>query len=273
MSLFFAVAALFAQEAPDQLSQPPPSQEEEGAQEKFLLEALMEGSQLFGNINVAFESQYVFRGSVQADESLQTSINLYTPVDEGELMFGVWNNNDLMSAGTAGGDINDDEVDIYLNYTYPLNETLSVQVGYIHYWWPDAATGRVTSTAEMHLGLIREYYALWGATVYYDWDLDRKVYELTSGYSYSLEQMKLPKTSIDLVAYLGHVRTGSPKTNRYTYGGINADVVHRLNDTTRLSFGPRLAFNNDDNGPANGVAGAFENEDALWWGTALCVDF
>ena len=231
---------------------------------------------LSATVNVGFESQYVFRGSVQADESLQTSIDLSLPVYGGDLGFGAWNNNDLRSQSSSH-QINDDEIDLYVTYMYPITDEVNAEFGYTHYWYPDNADGNVTSTNEISLGFSTEYYALWGATLYYDFDLEQTTFELSSGYSYNLEDFGMPKTSIDLSAYFGVINTrevnGSDDKNGYSYGGANVDVVYVLNEITSLSIGARFAANNDDTGPANGLASASSSEESLWWGAALSMGF
>ena len=247
-------------------------------QEDLLWNPTIDLRDLSATITLGFEGEYVFRGSRQADESLQSSLDLSMPLYEGDLNFGIWNNNDLRSGGSTGGAAkNDDEIDLYASYAHPLTEDINVEFGYTHYWYPDSAPGNVTSTNEVSLGFTKDYYVLWGATGYYDFDLEQTVVEFSTAYSYSLKDHGLPKTSIDCVAYYGVVDTrevnGSGPTNGYSYGGANLDVVYILNDVASVSVGGRFAVNNDDSGPANGIAGSTSSEDSLWFGASVSMGF
>ena len=248
------------------------------ANEDLLWTPIVDLRDLSATITLGFEGEYVFRGSRQGDESIQSSLDLSMPLYEGDLNFGVWNNNDLRSNSTTGGAAkNDDEIDLYASYAHPLTDDINVEVGYTHYWYPDAAAGNVTSTNEVSLGFTKDYYVLWGATGYYDFDLEQIVMELSTAYSYSLKDYGFPRTSIDCVAYYGVVDThevnGSGNDNGYSYGGANLDIVYILNDVATVSVGGRFAMNNDDSGPANGIAGGTDSEDSLWVGASVSMGF
>lgn len=248
------------------------------ANEDLLWDPIIDLRDLSATATLGFEGEYVFRGSRQADESLQSSLDLSMPVYEGDINFGIWNNNDLRSSSSTGGaSINDDEIDLYASYAHPLTEDLNVEFGYTYYWYPDAAKGNVTHTNEVSLGFTKDYYLLWGATAYYDFDLEQTVFELSSAYSYSLKDYGFPKTSIDCVAYYGVVDTqevnGSGPSNGYSYGGANIDVVYIVNDVAAVSIGGRFALNNDSTGPANGIAGGADSEESLWFGASVSMGF
>ncbi|WP_309397880.1 hypothetical protein [Cerasicoccus maritimus] len=222
-----------------------------------------------------YESQYVFRSAKLAYESFQPSVDFGYSVLGGDAYFGIWTNQPITGLSHAGNGFAN-EIDFYLGYAYPVTDIFTVDAGFTYYWYPEtiAGSGLPGQTREIFLGGSADVLLSPALYVYYDFDLEQVVVELSIGYSLDLgEYVGAEGLSFDTGAYLGFVDTedGSaglttPKVkNGYTYGGITADLVYALNENVSSSIGVRWSVNND--GDSAGVN--IGSESQVWFGATL----
>ncbi|WP_034294323.1 TorF family putative porin [Herbaspirillum sp. RV1423] len=111
--------------------------------------------------NVGIYSQYVFRGLTQTNEkpALQGGFDIS---HESGLYAGVWASNiswisDANPAASASL-----EADIYAGFKYPFNDTLTGDVGVLHYAYPGSFPDGYTKadTNELYLGLDAKWISL-----------------------------------------------------------------------------------------------------------------
>ncbi len=118
---------------------------------------------LSGSGQVAYESQYVFRGKKLANSSIQPKgeIGLQVGAD-GNAYVGGWSNEPLSRRRNVGGPDQTNEIDIFGGFIYSVpTMPVKVDVGDIYYWYPESGntqiyglpgSSRVTRTDEAYIG-------------------------------------------------------------------------------------------------------------------------
>ncbi len=142
---------------------------------------------------VAFESTYIFRGAKFADEFIAPSVD----ISYGDLYAGIWAALPLETAYES-------EVDYYAGYGFGLSETMSADVGFTYYTFPDSNDGFFDSdvnTFEIYGGLSFDAPLSPAVYAFYDLDLEAFTLEVSGGHSIEVSD----STSFDLSAYLGWV--------------------------------------------------------------------
>ena len=256
-----------------------------------------------------YESQYVFRGKKITNGAIQPKVELIYPIPvasmfpNGSVYAGAWSNQPLSRRATAPGPDQSDEVDLYGGYRLSLDtwlKGLSVDVGDIYYWYPEAGGtgvptrfgGPIDYTDETYLGVNMDTRTFLGPdtsgpfashnlnpSVYYyhDWILDSNVVEFSMSYKVDLSALT-PDLSATLSAEAGWVDAnkawgnqiqGSNWHNGYSYYGTNLNFSYKISDNGSVFVGVRYAGNNDGTGFAPGGAGpAGTGETAQNGGTA-----
>lgn len=183
------------------------------------------------SLDLTFASDYVFRGVQLADNTLHPSLEF----GYDDFYAGVWAATPIDNRSSAGYI---DEYDLYVGYGWALSDTMQLDAGVTHYYYPEA-----NSTTEGYVGLNFDLEGFTpGVYVYRDIDLDTWTYQLNLGYSMPLETAG---TSLDLSAFVG--RVDPDDFVHYTYYGASAVMPFALNDNTTLSVGLHYAHN--DLGP------------------------
>jgi uncharacterized protein (TIGR02001 family) len=197
--------------------------------------------------DVTFASKYVFRGIQYGDNSLQPSVEF--TIDE--IYAGIWAQQPLENRGSEGWG---DEVDFYLGFTPKLSDTVSLDLGATHYYYPNG-----DPTTEIFVGGNFTYDSFTpGIYAYYDFDLEAFTIQGNLGFSIPLDQMG---TSLDLSASVGHV---SPDLgDNYTYYNVGASIPYKLNEHATAKFGVNWASHTLD-----GV-----EDDHLWFTAGVTVGF
>jgi len=121
--------------------------------------------ELSGSGQVAYESQYVFRGKKLADSSIQPKAEIGTQIGpDGNAYVGGWSNEPVSRRTNVGGPDQSNEIDVFggLTYSLPFMQGLQVDVGDTYYWYPESGntpifglpgSTRVTRTDEAYAGL------------------------------------------------------------------------------------------------------------------------
>ncbi|MGE9292375.1 MAG: TorF family putative porin [Puniceicoccales bacterium] len=234
----------------------------------------------------AYESQYVFRGVKLEYDSFQPSLEFGFPVVGGDLYAGIWTNLPITNKGPMG---NDNEIDIYAGYAYPITDMVTLDAGFIYYWYANApATAPATSYVEPYVGASFDVLLSPAIYVYYSIDQLQKAggsgpdsgiltIEASIGYSFDLsEYVSVEGFSFDVGAYLG---MGIPNdssamngTTSFLYAGVTGDLVYAFSENVSASIGVRYS-NYSQSGTAytgtTGYAPTIGNQNNIWMGASV----
>ena len=228
-------------------------------------------------------SEYVFRGVSLGAQSLQpgTEISLSENFLNGALnglSGGVW-----YSAGIdPDSDVQADEVDTYLNYSLPVGDAISLDIGGTYYYYPQS--GGFLETRGGSAGSY-EFYGSVGlndvalspsATVYYDVTLENLTLEGSIEHGFDLPR---ENWSAALGLTGGHVDADSG----FDYQWATATVGLNKLITDNISFyvNGNFTLNSEDDTlnferevADSGIAFAtLDSDTKFWFGTGLAVDF
>ena len=179
------------------------------------------------DLDLTFDTKYVFRGIQLADNVLHPSIEFA----QDDLYMGVWAAQPLENRGWP--QFWDDEVDFYGGYGWALNDSTSLDLGAAYYYYP---TG--DSTFEPYFGVTREIQGVAASLyLYQDLDLDTTTAEGSARYRLPLSAM----ASVDLKAFAGTVDADSQGS--YLYYGADVVSPFELNDHATVSFGAHYSDN------------------------------
>ena len=97
------------------------------------------------NVDLTFDTKYVFRGTQLADDVFHPSVELA----QGDFYAGVWAAQPIENRGAP--EEWTDEVDFYVGQGWALGEKTSLDIGAAHYYFP---TGK--DSTEPFIGVTRE---------------------------------------------------------------------------------------------------------------------
>jgi uncharacterized protein (TIGR02001 family) len=126
------------------------------------------------------------------------------------------------------------EVDFYAGYGFGLNETVSADLGFTYYTYPDAQDDFFDSdvnTFEIYGGLSFEAPLSPAIYVFYDFDLEALTIEGSAGHTVELSE----EGSVDFSVYLGHVDPDGGSS--YLYYGASAGYTYAFTDSASFSIG------------------------------------
>ena len=179
------------------------------------------------NLDLTFDTKYVFRGQQLADNVFHPSIEFA----QDDLYLGIWASQPLENRGWP--ERWQDEVDFYGGYGWAINEKISFDIGGAYYYY---ATG--DSTIEPYIGIIREVSGIETSLyLYRDLDLDTTTAEGSANYSLPLGG----NASVHLGVNLGTVDVDS--RGSYFYYGADVVVPFELNDNAVFSVGVHYSDN------------------------------
>ncbi len=220
-------------------------------------------------------SEYVFRGVSLGGASLQPSTEIST--DFG-LSVGGW-----YSAGFGSdSSVQADELDLYVNYSLPLDGGLSVDVGGTYYHYPQF--GSLFETEDGAAGSYEVYGSVGlsdlplspAATVYYDFTLENLTFEGSVGHSFDLPR---DGWSADLGLTAGLVEPD--EGSGYEWGTATIAANKAVTDAISFYVSGNFTVNSEDNTLgfdrevlANGLEVAtLDSSTLFWFGTGLSVGF
>lgn len=224
---------------------------------------------------LGFESRYVFRGVQFAETSVQPAVE----ISYGGFYGGAWFNlpigdDDLVV--TPGGE----ELDLYAGYSANFTETVSFDVGFTYYTFPDLASGFFdffeedgdglgANTFEVFAGLSLDAPLAPSLYVYRDFNFDTFTIEGGVSHSFPLSET----TSFDLGGALGYV-IDDDTGGDYLYGSATADLSYALSDDASLAAGVRYGGSDIAGGSIidDSILGTFKSS-GFWWGLSLSASF
>lgn len=198
-------------------------------------------------VDVSYVSDYVFRGQLLANDSVQPSVE----VAYGDFYAGAWHSNEVN--GTT-----DSETDLYIGYGFALNDTISLDAGVTRYLY-NGQSG--ADTTEVYVGVSADVLLSPSLYYYYDFDREASTFELSIGYSFPIDAIN---ASLDLSAKAGYASKGgeyvNPYSNEdYTYYVVGAAVPYKLSETATFTVGVDYVYNDtaSNTGFPRGDSGRF----------------
>lgn len=231
----------------------------------------------------AYESQYVFRGVKLNEDSFQPSLEFGFPVVGGDLYTGIWTNLPITGRGVNGSN---SEIDIYAGYAYPITDIVTLDAGFVYYWYPTNGT-TLTSYIEPYVGASFDVLLSPAIYVYYSVDQYNKnatggadagilTIEASIGYSFDLsEYMSVEGFSFDVGAYVGMGIPDSSKggmfgTTSFIYAGTTGDLVYAFSENVSASIGVRYSNYSASGDSTNyGGTGFAPNQNNIWMGASV----
>lgn len=209
--------------------------------------SVVQASDLAFSSDLTLASKYVFRGIQYGGMSLQPSVE----VTQDEFYAGIWAQQPLQDRSSQGWS---DEIDVYIGFTPKLSDTVTLDVGATHYYYPlGEASTEIFFGANFATGKLTP-----GVYAYYDFDLEAFTIQGNVGFSLPLDSLG---TSLDLAGSVGSV---SPDVgDSYTYYSIGGSLPYKLNEHTTAKLGVNWASHTLD-----GV-----DDDHVWYTLGITVGF
>lgn len=226
--------------------------------------------------SIASVSEYVFRGVSLGGASLQPSTEISTDIG---ITVGAW-----YSAGIGSdSEVQADEIDLYVSYSVPLHESISLDIGGTYYHYPQS--GSLFETEDGAAGSYEVYGSVGfsdivlspQATVYYDFTLENLTLEGSVNHS-----INLPRDgwSADLGITGGHVDFDQGVD--YEWGTATVAVKKDVTDNIDFYVSGNFTVNSEDNtlgfdlatDPDTGINfSTLDSDTQFWIGTGLSVSY
>jgi uncharacterized protein (TIGR02001 family) len=172
-----------------------------------------------------WESDYVFRGVQLAEEFFAPSVDL----SYGGYYAGIWA---ALPVDTVYGN----EVDLYGGYGFGISETVSGDVGFTYYTYPDAQDDFFDSdvnTFEIYGGLSFEAPFSPAVYAFYDFDAGDGTFTIEASGGHSIEVSE--DASVDFGLYLGYADPS--QGDEWMYYGASAAYSYAFTDSAAFSVG------------------------------------
>ena len=214
-----------------------------------------------GDVSVAtsvdYATEYVFRGVSYQRGAAQPGIE----ASKDGFTLGVWSS--LAVGETSAAAI--DEIDVYGGYAWDVAKTVSADVGFTIYHFPDTPGSLFdfggASTFETYAGLSFDVDLSPSIYGYYDFDLE--AFTLIGSLEHSIALA--PKTSLELGATAGLITADSG--GDYEYGLGSAAISYAVNDAVSAYVGANYSLSSEDTlrFKVDGFGNGFTNSDNLLW--------
>ena len=231
---------------------------------------------IYPTSSISSVSEYVFRGVSLGGASIQPSTEIST---SSGITVGAW-----YSAGLGSdSDVQADEVDLYANYSVPLNGPVSLDIGGTYYHYPQSGSwfetdGGAAGSYEFYGSVGLADVALSPVlTAYYDVTLENLTIEGTVAHS-----IDLPRDgwSADLGLTGGHVDADSGVN--YQWGTATIAATKNITENIDFYVSGNFTVNSEDNtlgfdreiDQNTGAAFAtLDSDTQFWFGTGLSVSY
>jgi len=201
-------------------------------------------------LDATYVSAYVFRGLESAGPSIQPSVE----ASYGDFYAGAWYSDDFEGEVPS-------ETDLYAGYSFPVNQTLSVDVGLTRYLY-ERQHGDST---EAFLGVKANVFLSPSLYSYYDIDNQSTTLVAAIGHSLPITRLGL---SVDLSASYGFVQR-THGADDYTYWGAGAAIPYMLGERAKLT----VAVNYTNVGASNPTGGISTHQDQVVYSVGLSYGF
>lgn len=152
-------------------------------------------AEIEGEVNIGYANMYEFRFVDLGNDLISGGVDIASEFGAVGVSAGAWYGSyDVIAPALLAGNgkVNFDELDLYTAVSYSPVENLTLELGYIYYYFPDSGSAlgpiglNVSNTQEVYLGATYDFdFGLsLGTTWYYDFDAASGWYWDTSiGYS------------------------------------------------------------------------------------------
>ena len=227
-------------------------------------------------------SEHVFRGQSRGAQSLVSDSEFTLP-------FGL-SGGFLYNAGIdPDSDVQRDEIRVYANYSVPLSDSVSVDIGGTHYYYPQfgglfETRGGSAGSYEAYgsVGLDEVFLSPKG-TVYYDFTLDNLTLEGSIGHDFDLSR---EGWSANLGLTAGYVDAdssfvGEAEVFNYGYGTATAGLKKIITQEITFYVNGNFTVNSEDDTlnfdravtPAGSAFATRDSSSKLWVGTGIALNF
>ncbi len=193
------------------------------------------------SVSLAYETDYIFRGAQFAEDYFAPAVD----ITYGDMYAGIW-------AALPTDSEYEDEVDFYAGYGFEVSDTVSGDVGFTYYTFPDSADGLFdgdVNTFEIYTGLSFEAPLSPSVYVFYDLDLEALTIETSAGHSWEVSE----STAIELAGYLGYVDASGADSYLYYGAGVSYSIA--ISESASASIGVNwygvdedgMMYDGDDN--------------------------
>ncbi len=173
------------------------------------------------NLDLTFDTKYVFRGAQLADNVFYPSIEF----GKDDFYAGIWAAQPIENRGAPERWA--DEIDFYLGQAWVIGEDTSFDVGAAYYYFP---TGE--NRLEPYVGITREIKSVAASLyLYRDLELDATTSEGSATYNLPIG----PNSVVELGARIGLVDVDD--LGKYLYYGADVVFPFELNENAVLSIG------------------------------------
>lgn len=227
--------------------------------------AYAQDAELSVTTGVDFTSQYVFRGASLGDDSIQP----YVEANYGNFTVGGWFNT---SIGKNSDVVQNDEFDLYVGYSVPLDSSISLDLGATYYHYPqggdffetkDGGAGTYEVSAAVGFGDVP-----FSPTVAAYYDLTLKAFTLEGGVGHSLPLSD--SNAVDLGLTVGLVDGDGFS---YEWGTATAAVSHAFTDDVSAYIGANFALNSEDVLDFDSAINGDPKGSMFWLGTGISAGF
>lgn len=220
-------------------------------------------------------TEYVFRGVSLGGSSVQPSTEIST--DFG-LSVGAW-----YSAGlSSDSSVQADEIDLFANYSLPLDGAVSLDIGGTYYHYPQFGSifeteGGAAGSYEVYGSVGLEDAPLSpSATVYYDFTLENLTLEGSVAHSFDLPR---DNWSAELGLTGGHVDSDAGVD--YQWGTASLTLNKVITESLHFHVGGNFTINSEDDTlgfdrdvTAGGIEFATRDSDTQFWlGSGLSISY
>ena len=209
-------------------------------------------------LSAGYDTDYIFRGYDLGHDYTWTALDLSIPLgDSLEASLGVWYTD-------AFNDSPGNEIDLYASLAQDFG-AFGVEIGYIHYAYPDAGNGPESNEAYISAGTTVGPLDV-SLAYYHDFDLEVSYVEAAATTSIPLSSAVSLDPSIGIsYADIDDAPAGVEDSG-FNHFFARLDLSIQLTDSATLT--PYVATSS-----ALDVAEDFGEDDYLWGGVSLSVDF
>ncbi len=213
--------------------------------------------------SVDYVTDYVFRGVSLADTAIQPGVEMAI----GNFTAGAWFSTGVGDTSILAGD----EVDLYLGYSIPLSETVSLDLGGTYYHYPQGGglfdtNNGAAGTYEVSGGVSFDMALSPSATVYYDFTLKNLTLEGGIGHSLAMSD----KTSLDLGLSAGLVDGDGFS---YEYAGASASIGYAFTDAVSTYVAANFALSSDDTLNYKKILQGDAKDNLFFFGAGIAAGF
>ena len=232
--------------------------------------AMCPATALAGDLSVStsvdYATEYVFRGVSYQRGAAQPGIE----ASKDGFTLGVWSS--LAMGETSSASI--DEIDVYGGYAWGLSDTISADVGFTIYHFPDTPGSLFdfggASTFETYAGL--SFDTALSPSIYGYYDFDLEAFTVIGSAEHSIDLA--PKTTLDLGATVGVIMADGG--GDYEYGLGSAAISYAVNEAVSAYVGANYSLSSEDTlrFKVDGFGNGFTNSDnLLWLGAGVATSF